>query len=109
MQFRGWRQQIEYLCALLHQCQAHRFECPQQTLRGRLRAGARRPAARVLYRLRQVPMIERSIRLDLVFEQAIHNAVVKIEASLIDLSASVRQNARPRNRKAILAQPQLFH
>src|SRR5438046_535385 len=56
----------------------------------RLCGRARRPAACVLERLRCVPVEERRVRLDLVREQFVDEAVVEVEARLVDRPAPRR-------------------
>src|SRR5216117_4504475 len=65
-----------------------------------LRGRTRGPAARVLERLRRVPVEEGRERLDLVREQLVDEAVVEIEAGLVHPAAPLRQDARPRDREA---------
>src|SRR6516225_6860751 len=59
------------------------------------------PAAVLLQRLRQVPMIEAQPRRDAVRHEPIDQALVKVEAARLDRAAAGRQNARPRGRKPI--------
>ena len=61
----------------------------------RLGGRARRPAARVLERLRRVPVEERRERLDAVREQLVDEPVVEVEARLVHAAA-----ARPAGRAA---------
>src|SRR5262249_1195224 len=59
------------------------------------------PAAVLLQRLRQVPMIEAQPPRDAVRHEPIDQALVKVEAALLDRAAAGRKNARPRGRKPI--------
>src|SRR5262249_33154620 len=59
------------------------------------------PAALILQRLRQVPMIEAQPRREAVRDEPIAQALVKVEAARLDRAAARRQNARPRGRKPI--------
>ena len=59
------------------------------------------PAALLLQRLRQVPMIDAQPRRDAVRDEPIDQALVKVEAARLDRAAARRQNARPRGRKPI--------
>src|SRR4029078_7172122 len=54
-------------------------------------------------------MIERRERDDIVFQQRVDQAAVEVEPALIDLAASLRQDARPGNREAVGPQTQLLH
>src|SRR5579863_1916718 len=62
------------------------------------------PAAAVLQRLRQVPVIEASPRRDSVFAAFVHQAVVEIEPQRVDRPGSSRNNSRPRRRETIGAE-----
>jgi len=59
------------------------------------------PAALLLQRLRQVPMVEAQPRRDAVRDEPIDQTFVKVEAALLYRAAARRQNARPRGRKPI--------
>src|SRR5262249_14728118 len=59
------------------------------------------PTALLLQRLRQVTMVEAEPRRDAVRDEPIDQALVKVEAALLDRAAAGRQNARPRGRKPI--------
>src|SRR6267143_592732 len=54
------------------------------------------PAALLLQRLRQVPMVEAEPRRDAVRDEPIDQAAVKVEPALLHRAAARRQNARPR-------------
>src|SRR3954451_22856669 len=75
----------------------------------RLRGRARGPAARVLERLRRVPVEERRERLDVVREQLVDEAVVEVEAGLVDRTAARRHDPRPRDREPERVEPELAH
>ena len=66
-----------------------------------LRAIAVGPAAEVLQRLRQIPVIETKPRLDAGCDQRIDQPVVEGDACFVDGAAAARQHAWPRHRKAI--------
>ena len=67
------------------------------------------PSAEVLEHLRKIPMIERDERLDVVLQQLIDDAIVKVDALLIGLALAVRHDARPRERDARGIQPEVGH
>jgi hypothetical protein len=46
------------------------------------------PAALVLQRLREIPVIQRHKRRDIGFQQPIHQAIVEIKAALVGLAAT---------------------
>ena len=75
----------------------------------RLGGRARRPAARVLERLRRVPVEERRERLDPVREQLVDEPVVEVEARLVHPAAPLGKHARPRDREAERVEPELAH
>jgi len=59
------------------------------------------PAAVLLQRLRQIPMVEAEPRRDAVRDEPIDQTFVKVEAALLHGAAARRQNARPRGRKPV--------
>jgi hypothetical protein len=59
------------------------------------------PAALVLQRRRQVPMIERRIGLDAAFEHAVEQAVVEVDAGLVDGAGALGDQPRPGKGEAI--------
>ena len=59
------------------------------------------PAALLLQRLRQVPMIEAKPRRNAARNEPIDQAIVKIKAARFDGAGARRQNSRPRRREAI--------
>src|SRR5262249_13153184 len=63
-----------------------------------------RPAARVLERLRQVPMVERGEGPDARLEQPVDQAAVVVEPGPVRRAASVRLDARPGDREAVAVQ-----
>ena len=75
----------------------------------RLGGRALGPAARVLERLRRVPVEERHERLDPVPEQLVDEPVVEVEPGRVDAAAAVRQDARPRDREAERVEAELAH
>ena len=68
-----------------------------------------RPAAFVLERLRQVPVVQRRERPDAIREQFIHKPVVIIEARLVHLPFALGKDPRPGDAEAVAAKPKLFH
>ena len=54
-------------------------------------------------------MIETDIRLNAVFEQAVHQPVIKIQSLFIDDAVTFRQDARPGCGKTIRLQAYLSH
>jgi len=68
---------------------------------------ARHPAALVLERLWEIPVVERHERLDVVREQLVHDPVVEVEAGLVHPTASLGQDPRPRDRETERVQPEL--
>ena len=61
----------------------------------RLGSLAHGPAAGVLEGKRQVPMVERDVRLDLALEELVHESVVEVEAGFVYRSAARRDDAGP--------------
>ena len=53
------------------------------------------PSAGIFERLRQIPMIERHPRLDFALEHLVHDALVEVEALLINPTLAVGHDARP--------------
>ena len=62
---------------------------------------ARIPAALVLQRLRQVPVVERQVRLESARQQAVDEAVVERQPLLVPGALAQRLHARPRDREAV--------
>ena len=69
-----------------------------------LRDVAVEPAAAVVQRSRQIPVIQRRHRLDAVREQAIDEPLVEVEARRVDATGALRQHAAPRDAEAIGAE-----
>ena len=67
------------------------------------------PAAVVLERLRQVPVVERDHRLHAVGEQRVDQPVVERQALLVGRTATGRLDARPGDREAVAARAELLH
>ena len=67
------------------------------------------PAAAIVERQRQIPMIQAHPGLDARFEHGIGDAIVEIETRLIDRTRARRLDARPRGGEAISADAQLLH
>jgi hypothetical protein len=74
-----------------------------------LRRRALGPAATVLERLRQVPVVERGDRLDPPLAQPLGQPAVEVDASPVERSLPVRLHARPSDREAIGLQAELRH
>ena len=70
---------------------------------------ARGPAADLLERLRQVPVVERGDRLDTALEQALHKLPVEADPGRVRRPESHRQDARPRDREAVALHSQRLH
>ena len=66
-------------------------------------------AAAVLQRLRQVPVEQVDQRLDAGVEQGVDEALVEVEAGLVDGAGPRGQDARPADAEAVGARPQLGH
>ena len=69
---------------------------------------ARRPATPVLEGLRQVPVVEREPRRDVVREERVHEPLVEVEPRGVDGSA-VGTHPRPRGGEAVGLQAELCH
>ena len=67
------------------------------------------PAARVLERLREVPVIERRHRLDAALEQPLDQAAVEAHARRVERPGAVGLHARPRDREAVGLEAQGRH
>ncbi len=72
-------------------------------------AVARGPAAKIVERLRQVPMIETQPGLDARREQRIDQAIIECEALFVRLALAQREHARPRHREAVGADAEIAH
>src|SRR3974390_3186640 len=70
---------------------------------------ARGPAAEIVERLRQIPMIETDPGLDAGQKQFVDEPVIECETQFIRRAASLRQRARPGDRKAISVHAELLH
>ena len=66
---------------------------------------ARRPAAAVLQRLRQVPVVERQVGLHAAREQAVDEAFVEVQALGVPGAAAGGLHARPADREAVGVDP----
>ena len=66
-------------------------------------------AAAVLQRLRQVPVEQVDQRLDARGQQGVDEALVEVEAGLVDGAGPRGQHARPADAEAIGARPQIGH
>ena len=70
---------------------------------------ARRPAAVVLERLRQIPVVERHERRDPALTEPLDQAAVEVEPPLIGRPAAVGLNPGPGDREAVGAQAERGH
>ena len=70
---------------------------------------ARRPAALVLERLGQVPVVQRRQRPDPSLEHALDERPVEVEAALIRRPTSGRLDPRPRDREAVALEAERLH
>ena len=66
-----------------------------------------KPAAPLLKRLRQIPVIEADPRRDPACEASVRHAVVKVQSRDVDVSGPRRNDPRPRCREAIAVEPAL--
>ena len=64
------------------------------------------PAAVVLERLRQVPVVEGGVGRDAALEHAVDEAVVEVEAGVVDLAAAGRHDPRPGDGEAVGRHPE---
>ena len=71
---------------------------------GRLTDG---PAAALLERLREIPVVERHEGLDARREQLVDQPIVEVETCAVRPAASFREDTRPRDREAERVQPEL--
>ena len=67
------------------------------------------PAASLMKRIGKIPVIQRHIRLNAVFNEAVYKMIIIGETFLIDLSGSFRQDPGPVYRKTVRLQSHLFH
>ena len=67
------------------------------------------PPARVLERTREIPVVERDERLDVVREQLVDHPVVEVETGLVHPAATLREDPRPRDREPERRRPELAH
>jgi len=67
------------------------------------------PAASVLQRLRQIPVIERRKRLDAGFEQRIDEPAVEVETLCVGLTGAARKDPRPGNGEPVGLDAHLPH
>ncbi|MNJ46719.1 hypothetical protein D3C77_418570 [compost metagenome] len=67
------------------------------------------PAAVVLKRLRQLPVVQCAERLDSVLEQLVHQQFVMLDSFPVHFAEALRVNARPRYREAVGFNAQLLH
>src|SRR5262245_3382009 len=67
------------------------------------------PAVLVLERLRQVPVVERRVRLDAGRQQLVDEAAVEVDALRVRRAGAVREDARPGDREAIGVRADIAH
>src|SRR5947209_228362 len=75
----------------------------------RARSAALSVAAVVLQALRQVPVVQRGVRADAAFEQAVDEALVEGQAGLVPGAVPQWLHARPRERETIGVHAQARH
>ncbi len=75
----------------------------------RVRGRPRGPAAGVLQRLGQVPVVQRHEGVDVVREQLVDQPVVEVEARFVRPADALGEHARPGHRQAIAAEPEVGH
>ena len=73
------------------------------------RGVALRPAARVLQRLREIPVVQRRPGLDALCQQRVDEPPVEVETALVDRAGTERLHPRPGDREPVGAQAQLGH
>src|SRR5689334_17559530 len=66
-------------------------------------------AKTILQRLRQVPVVERRVRLNAVREQLVNESIVKIETFRVRWTIAVGKHPRPSNREAIRLHAERLH
>ena len=69
----------------------------------------RRPAAGVFQLLREVPVVQRDPRDDVVLEQLVAEPTIEVQPLLVQRPASARLHARPRDGEPIGVEPQPSH
>ena len=67
------------------------------------------PATGILQPLRQIPVIQRDERVDLLRQQLVDQSVVEVESGFVGPADPFGEDAGPRDREAICAQPQVGH
>ncbi len=95
-----------------HPDRDHVGEAVQHELRVVTEVGhgvAVRPAAGVLQRLREVPVVQGGYRLDAPGAQPVHQAPVEVQALLVDAAGAVRDDPGPADREPVGGQPQPGH
>ncbi len=75
----------------------------------RLRGAADRPAALVLERLREVPVVQRRDRRDVPREQPVDEPGVEVEPRLVHGAAALGDDARPGHGEAVRLQAEVGH
>ena len=84
-----------------------RLEHDRRVLPEPVRRVAHRPAAGVLQRLRQVPVVERDRRVDPPRQQPVDQPPVEVDPGLVDVAGARRLDARPRHREPVGGQPEV--
>ncbi len=87
------------------ECLAHHLGVLREAVRG----VPRRPAARVLQLLRQVPVVEGDGRLDALLQQLVDQPPVEVETALDGRAAAGRLHPRPGDGEAVGVQVQVRH
>ena len=67
------------------------------------------PSAKIIQRLRQVPMIQAQPGLYAVAEQLVDQAIIEVEAQAVGLAAPLRQHARPGHGKPVDLRAKALH
>ena len=67
------------------------------------------PAAKIVQRLRQIPMIQAQPGLYAVAEHLVDQAIVEVEAQAVGLAAPLRQHARPGHGKPVDLRAKALH
>jgi len=70
---------------------------------------AMRPAATILERRRQIPVVECRTGLNLVVDERIHQSCVEVKSALVGAAGSLRQCPRPGDAEAIRLRAELTH
>jgi hypothetical protein len=74
-----------------------------------VRAVAVQPSTTVIERRGQIPVVERHVRRDAIFEQRIDQSPIEVEAAFVHGATTSRQHATPRDAEAIRVEAELTH